>query len=87
MPKGIFIIWHCINIDKGGKHTQKTPQHWPNGAQLQKRSQAAANGRSCHILPVYTVMWRPQRKTMEMSIELNGQGLFVYGFLSLTCVG
>lgn len=51
MPKGIFITWHCINIDKERKHTQKTPRHWSNGTQLSMQSQAAANGCSCHILP------------------------------------
>ena len=51
MPKGIFITWHCINIDKGGKHTHKTPQHLLNGSQLQMQSQTVANGCSCPILP------------------------------------
>lgn len=30
--------------------------------------------------PVYTVMQGPELKTMEMSIKLNGRGLFVDGF-------
>lgn len=51
MPKGIFITWHCINIDKGGKHAQKPPQHWSNGAQLWMQSEAAANGCPRHLLP------------------------------------